>query len=47
LRLRSRDVVVDQVDVGIDDGELPDRLAAEQIGGAGRLVLEELAEQRA
>ena len=30
--------------MGIDDGELAGRLAAEQIGGAGRLVVEELAE---
>jgi hypothetical protein len=45
LRFGQRDVVVDQLDVGIDDGELADRLAAEQVGGAGGVVLEQLAEQ--
>ena len=44
LRFSGGDVVVDEVDVSIDDGELADRLAAEQIGGTSRLVLEELAE---
>ena len=47
LRLGQRDVVVDEVDVGIDDGELLLRLAAEEIGGAGRLVVEELSEIQA
>src|SRR5947207_2099094 len=44
LRVRGRDVVVDQVRMRVDDGELPRRLAAKQIGGAGGLVVEELAE---
>ena len=34
-------------DVGIDDAELFLRLAAEEIGGAGRLVVEELSEIQA
>ena len=45
LGLGSGDVLIDQVDVSVYDGELPDRLAAEQIRGAGCLVLEELAEE--
>jgi hypothetical protein len=44
LRFRGGDIVLDQVHVGIDDGELPGRLAAEQIGGAGGFVVQELAE---
>ena len=44
LRVRGGDVVIDQVRMRVDDGELPRRLAAKQIGGAGRLVVEELAE---
>ena len=35
LRFGERDVLVDEVDVRVDDGELPDGLAAEQVGGAG------------
>ena len=45
LRLGERDVLVDEIDVRVDDGELPVRLAAEQIGGAGRVVVEQLAEE--
>ena len=45
LRLGERDVVVDQVDVRIDDRELAAALAAEQVGGAGRLVVEQLSEE--
>ena len=44
LRLGQRDVVVDEIDVRVDDRELAVRLAAEQVGGAGGLVVEELAE---
>ena len=45
LRLGEGDVVVDQVDVGVDDRELSLALAAEQVGGAGGLVVEQLAEE--
>ena len=45
LALRERDVLVDQVDVGIDDGELADGLAAEQVGGARGVVVEQLTEE--
>ena len=44
LALGECDVVVDQVDVGVDDGEGAVRLAAQEVGGAGGLVVEELAE---
>jgi hypothetical protein len=44
LGLRADDVLIDEIQVGVDDGELTNRLAAEQVGGAGRLVVEELAE---
>src|ERR671919_1950499 len=45
LRLRQPDVVVDEIGVGIDDGEAAPRLAPEEIGGTGRLVVQELAEE--
>ena len=45
LGLGQRDVVVDQVDVRVDDRELAVALAAEEIGGAGGLVVEELSEE--
>ena len=45
LGLGQRDVVVDEVDVGVDDRELAVALAAEQVGGARRLVVEELPEE--
>jgi hypothetical protein len=44
LRLGAGDVVVDEVDVRIDDGELALALAPEQIGSARCVVVEELAE---
>ena len=44
LRLSAGDVLVDEVDVRIDDGERALGLAAEQIRGAGCLVVEELSE---
>jgi hypothetical protein len=47
LALRQRDVAIDQVDVRIDDRELRLALASEQIGGAGGLVVEQLAEVHA
>ena len=46
LGLGQRDVLIDQVDVRIDDGELASALAAEQIRGAGGLVVEQLAEEQ-
>jgi len=39
LRFGEADVVVDQVDVGLDHGQLPVRLATQQVGGASRLVV--------
>ena len=45
LRLGQGDVLVDEVDVRVDDGELPVRLAAEQVRGAGGLVVEQLPEE--
>jgi hypothetical protein len=45
LRFGERDVVVHQVDVRIDDGELADRLAAEQVGGTGGVVVEQLSDE--
>jgi hypothetical protein len=45
LSLGQFHVLVDQVDVGVDDGELAPRLAAEQVGGAGGVVVEQLAEE--
>ena len=45
LRLGERDVLVDEVGVRIDDGELRLRLAAEQVGGAGSVVVQELAKE--
>src|SRR5215210_6162681 len=47
LRLGQLDVVVDKVDMGIDDREPLLRLAAEEVGRAGRLVVEELSEVHA
>jgi hypothetical protein len=44
LGLGERDVLVDQVDVRVYDGELATGLAAEQIGGAGGLVVQQLSE---
>ena len=44
LALRQRYVVVDEVDMGIDDREPAAALAAEQVGGAGGVVVEQLAE---
>ena len=38
LRLGSRDVVLDEVDVRVDDRERAVRLAPEQVRGAGALV---------
>jgi len=39
LRLGEGEVPVDQVDVRVDDGELPVRCAPEQVRGAGGLVV--------
>jgi hypothetical protein len=47
LGLRERHVLVDEVDVRIDDRELSHRLAAQQIGGARRLVVEQLPQEHA
>ena len=44
LRLGQPEVVVDEVDVGVDDGELAVRLAPEQIRRARRFVVEQLPE---
>ena len=45
LRLGQCDVVVDQIDVRIDHREPGLGLAAEEVGGAGRLVVQQLAEE--
>ena len=47
LDLGERDVVVDELDVRVDDGERAVRLAPEQIGGARALVVEQLPEVHA
>src|SRR5215210_199816 len=47
LPLGQLDVVVDKVGMGIDDREPLLRLAAEEVGRAGRLVVEELSEVHA
>ena len=44
LGLRERDVLVDQVDVRVDDGERAMGLAPEQVRGAGGLVVQQLTE---
>ena len=44
LRVGQRGVLVNEVDVRVDDGELAVRLAAEQVGGARALVVQELPE---
>ena len=44
LRIGQRDVLVNEVDVRVDDGELAVRLAAEQVGGARALVVQQLPE---
>jgi hypothetical protein len=46
LCLGERDVLVDQVDVRVNHGELPPALAAEQVRGTGGLVVEQLAEEQ-
>jgi peptide deformylase len=45
LRLGQRDVFVDQVDVRVDHREPGFGLAAEEVGGTGRLVVQQLAEE--
>jgi hypothetical protein len=45
LGLSDGDVVVDQVDMRIDDGEPPVRGAAEELRGASRVVVEQLPEE--
>ena len=45
LGLGELDVGVDQIDVGVYDRQLALALAAQQVGGAGRFVVEELAEE--
>jgi hypothetical protein len=44
LAFCQRDVVVDQLDVGIHDRESAVGLAAEKVRGAGRFVVQQLAE---
>ena len=45
LRARERDVLVDQVDMRIHHREALLRLAAEQVRGAGGVVVQELPEE--
>jgi hypothetical protein len=45
LLLGQSDVLIDQVDVWIEDGELALALAAEEVGGASGFVVEQLAEE--
>ena len=45
LGARKLDVSVDEIDVGVDDRELAAGLAPEQVGGAGGLVVQQLAEE--
>ena len=45
LRLRQGDVVVDEINVRVDDGELATCRAAEQVGGACGFVVEQLSEE--
>jgi hypothetical protein len=40
----EREVFVDEVGVRVDDGEAAARLAAEQVRGAGGVVVQDLAE---
>ena len=47
LRLGQRDVLVDEIDVRVDDGERAVRLAAQEIRGAGRVVVQQLSEVHA
>jgi len=47
LALCPREVLIDQVDVWVDDSERAVGLAAEDIGGASRLVVQELPEVHA
>ena len=47
LRLGDRQVLVDEIHVRVDDRELPMRCTAEQVRGAGRVVVEQLAEEHA
>ena len=44
LRIGQREVPVNEVEVRVDDGELAVRLAAEQVGGARALVIQQLPE---
>ena len=45
LRLGRRDVVIDQIDVRVDDAEDAMGLAAQEVRGACRVVVEVLAEE--
>src|SRR5438067_10031271 len=45
LRLGDGDVLIDQIGMGLDHGEGAVGLAAEDVGGAGRVVIEQLAEE--
>jgi hypothetical protein len=45
LSLSECDVVVDEIGVGVNDRELLLRLAAEEVGGTGGLVVQQLAEE--
>ena len=45
--LAEREVLVDQIDVWVDDGELVVGLAAQKVGRAGGLVVEQLSEVHA
>ena len=47
LALGRGDVLVDQVDVRVDDGELAVGLAAQEVGRAGGLVVQQLSEVHA
>ena len=47
LCIGQGDVVVDEVDVRIDDREPLLRLAAEEVGGAGRALVQELSKEHA
>ena len=47
LHLGQRDVVIDEIDVRVDDRELAVGLAPEQVRGASRVVVQQLAEVHA
>jgi hypothetical protein len=47
LCLGRRDVLADEIDMRVDHGERAVRLAPEEIGGAGRVVVQQLSEVHA